>query len=89
MSKSQVAALRERYSGAVACKAGCGRRTISELGICAACRREVEDITDDNRLLALEREAERRAADDELCAEVRNGGVGIGGGGGKHAWAGV
>jgi len=81
--------LRERYNGAVACKAGCGRYTISEFGICGACRREVADIERDNRLLELEREATRRAADDELRAEVLNGGVGIGGGGGKHAWAGV
>jgi len=90
MTQTMKKELRKRYSGAVACKAGCGRYTISEFGICGACRREVADIERDNRLLALEREAERRTADDELQAEVRNGGVGIGGGGGKyHNWAGV
>lgn len=89
MTQTMKKELRKRYSGAVACKAGCGRYTISEFGICGACRREVADIERDNRLLQIEREAERRAADDELQAEVLNGGVGIGGGGGKHAWAGV
>jgi hypothetical protein len=89
MTQTMKKTLRERYSGAVACKAGCGRYTINGFGICAACRREVADIDRDNRLLALEREAERRTADDELRAEVMNGGVGIGAGGGKHAWAGV
>ena len=88
MSNSEKRKLRERFSGAVRCKGGCGRMTVSDFGICWQCRRDTEDIIADNMLAAIDRDARRRQADDEAAYEARHGGVGVGAGLGRFATAG-